>query len=74
MKLKLENSWCLSSVVFELLIFKFNQINLNQFRPSVAFHTEIMQLIFSGNQVTDFYVKCNTGLKWVNSPEKEQVT
>ena len=39
MKLKLENSWCLSSVVFELLILKFKQINVNQFQPSVAFHT-----------------------------------
>ena len=74
MKQKLENSWCLSSVVSELLILKFNQINLNQFRPSVAFYTETMHSISSGNQMTSFYMKFNAGLKWVNSHEKERVT
>ena len=38
---------------------------INPFQPSVAFHIEISHLIFNENQVTDFYMECNTGLKWV---------
>ena len=34
--------------------------------PSVAFHIETSHLIFLPNQMTGFYMKCNTGLKWVN--------
>ena len=40
-----------------------NDINL--FQPSVAFHTEISYLICTAIQMACFYVKCNTGLKWV---------
>ena len=39
---------------------------VSPFQPSVAFHLEISHLICTANQVTGFYMKCNTGLKWVN--------
>ena len=35
------------------------------FQPSVAFHIETRHLICSANQITGFYMKCNTGLKGV---------
>ena len=41
--------------------FKFNP-----FRLSIVFHTETSHLIYTVNQITGFYMKCNTGLKWVN--------
>ena len=34
-------------------------------KPSVAFEIEINHLFFSGNQMTGFYMKCNSRLKWV---------
>ena len=40
---------------------------LNPFQPSVAFHTETSHLIFIANQMSGFYEKCITSLKWVNS-------
>ena len=36
------------------------------FQSSVAFYIEISQLIYCANQMTDFYMKCKNGLKWVN--------
>ena len=38
--------------------------NLSQ--PSVAFHIETSHLIYTANQMTGFYMKCNSGFKWVN--------
>ena len=38
---------------------------INSFQPSDAFYIETSHLICSANQVTGFYMKCNTGLKWV---------
>ena len=37
---------------------------MNPFESSVAFHLEISHLICSANQITGFYTKYNTGLKW----------
>ena len=39
---------------------------VNPFQPSVAFNTETSHLICSPKQMTDFCMKRNTGLKWVN--------
>ena len=39
----------------------------NPFQPSFAFHIETILLICTANQVTRFYMKCNTGLKLVNT-------
>ena len=38
--------------------------NLSQ--PSAAFHIETRHLIYTANQMTGLYMKCNSGLKWVN--------
>ena len=34
-------------------------------QSSVVSHIETSHLIHAANQMTDFYMKCNTGLKWV---------
>ena len=39
---------------------------LTHFKPNVAFHIEISHLIFRANQMTGFYMKCNSKIKWVN--------
>ena len=39
----------------------------NPFQPSDPFHTETSHLIYTANQMAGFYMKCNSGLKWVNS-------
>ena len=36
------------------------------FQPSVTFHRKTSHLICCSNQMACFYMKCNTGLKWVN--------
>ena len=36
---------------------------VNPFQPSVALHIEISCLICSANQMTGFYIKCNTKSK-----------
>ena len=46
------------------LLLKWLRFHL--FQPSVAFHIETIHLICSGNQISGFYMKCNTGLKWIN--------
>ena len=40
---------------------------INPFQPSVAFHIETTLVIFTANQITGFYLKCNNGLKWVKA-------
>ena len=40
--------------------------DINPFQFSDAFHIETSHLICSSNQMTGFYMKCNTELKWVN--------
>ena len=39
--------------------------SLNSLHPSVVFHIENNHLICKTNQMTGFYIQCNTGLKWV---------
>ena len=38
---------------------------VNPFQSNVAFHIETSHLICTTNQKTGFYLKYNTGLKWV---------
>ena len=45
----------------------FIQFISNPFQPNVVFHIETGHLIYIANQMTSFYMKCNTGLKWVNA-------
>ena len=40
---------------------------INPFKPSVAFHIETSNLISLQIKMIVFYMKCNTGLKWVNT-------
>ena len=40
------------------------------FQPSPAFHMENSRLISSTNQMTGFYIKCNSELKQVNIKQK----
>ena len=42
-----------------------NQLS-NPFQPSFAFNIETSYLIWNGNQMIGFCIKCSTGLKWVN--------
>ena len=41
------------------------EIRSAHFNPMFAFHINTSQLICTLNQITDFYMKCSTGLKWV---------
>ena len=36
------------------------------FQPSVAFHIKTSHLFCTAEQMTAFYMKCNTGLEWAN--------
>ena len=36
---------------------------LNPFQPSVAFYTDTSYLFYKAKQLTDYYMKCNTGLR-----------
>ena len=38
---------------------------IKPFQPCVTFHIETSHLICTANQMTSFYMKCNTELKWV---------
>ena len=40
---------------------------LNPSQSSAAFHITTSHLIYTENQMTGFYMKYNSGLKWVNS-------
>ena len=39
----------------------------NPFQPSIAFHIETSHFISAANQITGFYMKCKTGMKWVKN-------
>ena len=39
-------------------------------QPSAAFHIETSPIIYSAIQVTGFYMKSNTGLKWNIGPKE----
>ena len=43
---------------------------LNLFQPSDTFHTETNHLICCANQMAGFYMKCKTGIKWVEEASK----
>ena len=36
---------------------------LNPFQPSIAFHVETSHIFYSANEITNSYVKCNTGVE-----------
>ena len=41
-------------------------LNINPFQSTVAFHIETSRLFYRANQMVGFYMKRNTGLKWIN--------
>ena len=53
--------------------FKDRESKLNPFKPSVVFHIETSHLICTANQLTGFYMKSSTGLKWFNILESRNI-
>ena len=51
---------------FFLEYCNFETCQFNPLQPSFAFHVETSHLICTTNQMTGYYMKCNTGLKWVD--------
>ena len=47
--------------------FYITSILFNPFQPSVVFHIKTSHLFCSAKQMTGFYMKHNTGLKWVKN-------
>ena len=54
------------SPIFSFQRPTFQNLQISPFQPSIAFNIETNHLICNENQVTGFYMKCNTELKWVN--------
>ena len=52
---------------FDCLYPVSQHASINSFQPSVKFHIETSHLICSANQITGFYMKCNTGLELVKA-------
>ena len=54
------------STTFTTLSACITRKSLKLFQPSAVFHIETSHFICSANQVTGFYMECNTWLKWIN--------
>ena len=52
--------------LIETIEIKRNIDLINPFPPSIAFHIETRNLFYSAKQMTAFYMKRYTGLKWFN--------
>ena len=39
----------------------------NPFQSSIVFHIKTSHLIGTANQMTGFFMQCNTGLKWIKA-------
>lgn len=50
----------------------FLKSQMNQCQRSVPFYIETTCLIYVVNQMTNFSMKCNTGLKWAKDFLKKQ--
>ena len=44
----------------------YEDVWIDPFQSSIAFHVETNRLIYYANHMTGFHMECNTGLKWVN--------
>ena len=53
-------------VNFSMVKFELTECCLNPFQPSVAFDIETSHLFCRAEQMTSFYMRHNTGQKWVN--------
>ena len=52
--------------MLEIIQVLMKILSINQLQPRVAFHIVTSHLTCSANQMTGFYIKCNTGLKWLS--------
>ena len=59
--------WVLQKLleVLKFLNKRFRSSGLTPFQLNVVFDIETSHLICIANKMTSFYIKCNTGLKWV---------
>ena len=55
----------MTAVLPTLLVENSCWNSINRYQASGTFHTETSHLFCSANQMTSFYLKCNTGLNWV---------
>ena len=62
----------LTSDPVNLNAFQYSTL-FNPFQPSVLFHVETSHLLCIAKQMTGFYMKCSTRLKWVNNKEYRKV-
>ena len=56
-----------------LVVLKSDTL-LNRFEPSVTFHIKTCYLIWTANQMSSFYMKCNTGLKTSKMFKQTKIT
>ena len=52
--------------------FVDNIYQAKPFQPSFVFHKETSHMICNANQMSVFYMKCNTRLEWVNFSNTNQ--
>ena len=57
--------------ILDRLVMLITPPSLTFFQPSVTFYIENSYLFCRANQVTGFYINCNTGLKWVKARDSE---
>ena len=57
--------WLIQNIGCNKKVCLFQLVALNPFQPSFAFYKETSHLIEIANQMTSFYMKCNTKLKCV---------
>ena len=59
--------WCGISWIYKWKFLRISSVAIcNPFQSSVAFNMETSYLICTANQMTGFYMKCNTGMISVN--------
>ena len=61
---------CIASCIFGNFLYFWRYLSIsaffNSFQPSVMFLLETSHLFYAARQMTGFYTKRSTGLKWVN--------
>ena len=62
----LVNLFCLMQNALLLAFTKIKINKINALQPSATCHIKTSHLFCRAEQLTGFYMECNTGLKWVN--------
>ena len=52
------------------LLTEHHGSEFNPFQHNITFHIKTSHFICSANHMAGFYMKCNTGLNWVNPIDK----